>query len=434
MNGGTSRRGKRSKGQSSREMPVIQVGTDGASRHAALHQFGGLDQYALNNSTPIAASSIAFATPGTIGNTQQENAQNVPNLSDTGGEIQEFLQKMHANIDAKLEETWKRIIASETRLELMMERKMDMLLENTSGLQNLHEGLTSLTGQIEVSAHQNAQANIMNRQAHQNITLEEHAQRIFKVESQYLKKCSFIVAMGSPSGLLIDQFALADLVSTFLDGRPSDTERFSTDADVSDMKNEIRGLLFESFKSLRGKITSAITKFLKEQCDGWNVLSVMQKGQEERREFMLSGAFRAADGDPYGQPFYRKLLISLLPHLFETPGNSNTLDNLKRAGFQAVVDKVSVYTPAVLAFVEIMVRLSVCLFMAVVAFFPNNGLWCIQISLHIEGTVKSYGKIVNSTGFKVRYMSMMADVQSRVSCYVTPLSVENLQAHAAVHV
>lgn len=240
--------------------------------------------------------------------------------------------------------------------------------------------------------------------------------------------------MGSPSGLLIDQFALADLVSTFLDGRPSDTERFSTDADVSDMKNEIRGLLFESFKSLRGKITSAITKFLKEQCDGWNVLSVMQKGQEERREFMLSGAFRAADGDPYGQPFYRKLLISLLPHLFQTPGNSNTLDNLKRAGFQAVVDKVSVYTPAVLAFVEIMVRLSVCLFMAVVAFFPNIGLWCIQISLHIEGTVKSYGKIVNSTGFKVRYMSMMADVQSRVSCYVTPLSVESLQAHAAVHV
>lgn len=170
MNGGTSRRGKRSKGQSSGEMPVIQVGTDGASRHAALHQFGGLDQYALNNSTPIAASSIAFATPGTIGNTQQafqENAQNVPNLYDTVGEIQEFLQKMHANIqnmDAKLEETWKRTIASETRLELMMERKMDMLLENTSGLQNLHEGLTSLTGQIEVSAHQNAQANIMNRQ------------------------------------------------------------------------------------------------------------------------------------------------------------------------------------------------------------------------------------------------------------------------------
>lgn len=180
--------------------------------------------------------------------------------------------------------------------------------------------------------------------------------------------------MGSPSGLLIDQFALADLVSTFLDGRPSDTERFSTDADVSDMKNEIRGLLFESFKSLRGKITSAITKFLKEQCDGWNVLSIMQKGQEERCEFMLSGAFRAADGDPYGQPFYRKLLISLLPHLFETPGNSNTLDNLKRAGFQAVVDKVSVYTPAVLAFVEIMVRLSVCLFMAVVAFFSKQWL------------------------------------------------------------
>lgn len=167
MNGGTSRRGKRSKGQSSREMPAIQVGTDGASRHAALHQFGGLDQYALNNSTPIAASSIAFATPGTIGNTQQafqENAQNVPNLSDTGGEIQEFLQKMHANMDAKFEETLKRIIASETRLELMMERKMDMLLENISGLQNLHEGLTSLTGQIEVSAHQNAQANIINRQ------------------------------------------------------------------------------------------------------------------------------------------------------------------------------------------------------------------------------------------------------------------------------
>jgi len=193
MNGGTSRRGKRSKGQSSREMPVIQVGTDGASRHAALHQFGGLDQYALNNSTPIAASSIAFATPGTIGNTQQENAQNVPNLSDTGGEIQEFLQKMHANIDAKLEflqkmyanmdakieEILKSIIASETRLELMMERKMDMLLANTSCL---HEGLASLTGQLEVSAHQNAQANIMNRQAHQNITLEEHAQRIFKVE------------------------------------------------------------------------------------------------------------------------------------------------------------------------------------------------------------------------------------------------------------
>jgi Skp family chaperone for outer membrane proteins len=164
MNGGTSRRGKRSKGQSSGEMPVIQVGTDGASRHAALHQFGGLDQYALNNSTPIAASSIAFATPGTIGNTQQENAQNVPNLSDTVGEIQELLQKMHANIqnmDAKLEETWKRILASETRLELMMERKMDMLLANTSCL---HEGLASLTGQLEVSAHQNAQANIMNRQ------------------------------------------------------------------------------------------------------------------------------------------------------------------------------------------------------------------------------------------------------------------------------
>ncbi|KAI8113598.1 hypothetical protein M9435_003596 [Picochlorum sp. BPE23] len=149
--------------------------------------------YALNNSTPIAASSIAFATPGTIGNTQQENAQNVPNLSDTGGEIQEFLQKMHANIDAKLEflqkmyanmdakieEILKSIIASETRLELMMERKMDMLLANTSCL---HEGLASLTGQLEVSAHQNAQANIINRQAHQNITLEEHAQRIFKVE------------------------------------------------------------------------------------------------------------------------------------------------------------------------------------------------------------------------------------------------------------
>jgi hypothetical protein len=133
-------------------------------------------------------------------------------------------------------------------------------------------------------------------------------------------------------------------------------------------------------------------------------------------ETPLFGAeYRIADGDPYGQKSYRDLLESISISFFATGGLKS---------IHASKDPLESMTENMLAFVEFLVRINCPLNM----FYQSIGrsIW-LQVLQTVVGQRLNLGRKMTSKENADLYAKLRADTLSRISQYVTVLSIEDLE-------